>query len=76
MIDIYFFSKSRVSFGNDSKYFYIKNYTTFVNKFKIEGVTVLWKANKAIYKHMKAQYLNMNILYAMADQIAAFYKIT
>ena len=47
----------------------------FINDLEIECVIASWKANEAIYKHTKAQYLNMNKLYTMAYQTCCFLQI-
>ena len=72
LTNIYLFSKSWVSFDKNSRLFHTKNHATFANNFEIERAIASWKTNEVIYEHIKAQYLNMNILCAIAGQTCRF----
>ena len=41
LIGIYFFTKSRISFGKNNRPFYSKNHATFANNFEIEYAIAL-----------------------------------
>ena len=72
LTSIYLFSKLWISFDKGIRPFHTKNHAMFANNFKIERAIASWKINEAIYKHIKAQYLNMNILCIMAGQTCCF----